>query len=62
MINIGAWAAGLSCSDASQGSYYSHTVALIRPMSSVLVVVVFQKAGSHEGRNVKKSSSHSFTQ
>lgn len=56
-------AARLSRGDVSQGSHYSHVVALIRHMSSVLVVVVSQEADSHEGRNVKKkkkSSSYNF--
>lgn len=50
---MGAGAARLSRGDVSQGSHYSHVVALIRHMSSVLVVVVSQEADSHEGRNVK---------
>lgn len=54
IINIAFGAVRLSGSDASQGNYYSHVVALIRPMSLVLVVVVFQEADSHEGKNVKK--------
>lgn len=60
MINMGAGAARLSRGAVSQGSHYSHVVALIRHMSSVLVVVVSQEADSHEGRNVKKEKSSSY--
>lgn len=49
IINIAFGAVRLSCGDASHESYYLHVVALIRPMSLVLVVVVFQEADSREG-------------